>query len=446
MNSLIENLEYNSSDYYTKYNLIGEGILDCLSEILSDDFMGCNFLIITDEKIWEHVSSYFKTFMGKEKIVSIEMFPSDPAPYADLESIEKVASSILSFNSIPIAVGSGTINDIVKRAAYICNTKYICIPTAPSVDGFSSSGAAITVNGFKTTLECFPPYYIIADSNIIAYAPIELISAGYGDLVAKLTGGADWIIADVLAIEKIDNTVWLLSQNAARRLFYQSDKIKNRNHDIIIELYKGLIDTGLAIQLYKDSRPASGTEHLISHALEMMTYLNHEQVFHGYKVALGTVIVSAMMNEIFKENGDFFSDIVSGRLMNKDLLKYRLSIADAAPLAPAIRNQIQSISKSKTPDQHKLEKRIENIAANWALLCRKIDKHLPPYKEILNTLLTAGCPTKAKDLNLKFDDVYSAIHIASLIRNRYTILDMASELGILDSVIETILSHKYDII
>jgi len=447
MNSSIEYSEYNSGNFYTKYNLIGKGILDSLSEILSRDFGSCSFLIITDEKIWSHVVHRFTGFMEDSSTVSIEIFPGEPIPYADSESVDKVVSIISSCNSIPIAVGSGTINDIVKRAAYLCNKKYICIPTAPSVDGFSSAGAAITVDSFKTTLECLPPYYIVADNNIIANAPFELISAGYGDLIAKLTGGADWIIADALAIEKIDNTAWSLSQNAARRLFYRSEEIRSRNPDAIMELYKGLIDTGLAIQLYKNSRPASGTEHLFSHTWEMITHLNNERtLFHGLQIALGTVIAAAMMNEIFNENGNFAGDIRSGRLINKDLLKYRLSIADSAPLASGSRGQILNTAISKTPDQKTLGKRIENIAANWALLCRRISNHLPPFREILSALETAGCPTKLRHLNMKVEDIYTAVRIASLIRNRYTVLDLASELGILDSVIEAILSCKYDII
>jgi len=447
MNSSIEYLEYDSSNFYTKYNLVGKGILDRLSEILSHDFESSSFLIITDEKIWSHVSHYFTAFIENSNTVSIEMFPGVPMAYADSESVEKVASVISSCNSIPIAVGSGTINDIVKRAAYLSSKKYICIPTAPSVDGFSSTGAAITVDGFKTTLECLPPYYIVADKNIIENAPSELISAGYGDLIGKLTAGADWIIADLLSIEKIDNIAWSLSQNAARRLFYQSEEIRSRNPNAIVELYKGLIDSGLSIQLYKNSRPASGTEHLISHTWEMIIHNNNDRIiFHGLQIALGTLISAAMMNEIFSENSTFAEDIKNGRLINKDLLKYRLSIVDSIPLAAAARKRILDTATSKTPNQRILEKRIENIVVNWELLSHRIRNHLPPFREILSALHTVGCPTKLSHLNMKAEDIYMAIRIASLIRNRYTMLDLVSELGILDLVIEAILSYKYDII
>ncbi len=430
--------------FIQKYNLIGKGILDRLSEILSHDFDISSFLIITDERIWSHVSHYFTAFMENNNTVSIEMFPSEPMAYADSESVEKLASIISSCNSIPIAVGSGTINDIVKRAAYLSNKKYICIPTAPSVDGFSSTGAAITVDGFKTTLECLPPYYIVADKNIIENAPYELISAGYGDLIGKLTAGADWIIADLLSIEKIDNIAWSLSQNAARRLFYRSNEIRSRNPDAIVELYKGLIDSGLSIQLYKNSRPASGTEHLLSHTWEMIIHNNNDRIiFHGLQIAFGTLISAAMMNEIFSENSTFAEDIKNGRLINKDLLKYSLSIVDSIPLAAAARKRIMDTATGKTPDQKILEKRVENIAINWALLSQKIRNQLPPFREILSALDTVGCPTKLIHLNMKSEDIYMAIRIASLIRNRYTMPDFVSELGILDLVIEALLSYNY---
>jgi len=447
MNSSIEYIEYDSSSFYTKYNLIGKGILDNLSDILFQDFEGNRFLIITDEKIWSNVSHYFEAFTKKNNKVSIEILSSKPAVYADSESVDKVASIISSCKSIPIAVGSGTINDIVKRAAYISNKKYICIPTAPSVDGFSSTGAAITVDGFKTTLECLPPYYIIADKDIIENAPPELISAGFGDIIGKLTAGADWIIADLLAIENINNIAWSLSQDAARRLFYKSNEIKNRNSDAITELYKGLIDSGLSIQLYKNSRPASGTEHLLSHVWEMIIHNNNgRMIFHGLQVAFGTLISAAMMNEIFSKSSTFAEDIKNGRLINKDLLKYRLSIVDSMPLASAARKQIIDTAINKTIDQKILRNRIENIALNWELLAQKISNQLPPFGEILSAFNTVGCPTKISHINMKADDIRMAIRIASLIRNRYTMLDLVSELGILDLVIETIFSYKYDII
>ena len=102
----------------------------------------------------------------------------------------------------PVAVGAGTINDLVKRASVEAKTPgYLCVATAPSVDGYTSYGAALTVNGVKKTVPCPAPTAILADNRVIGSAPLPMIAAGYADLAAKIVAGADWHIAATLGIK-----------------------------------------------------------------------------------------------------------------------------------------------------------------------------------------------------------------------------------------------------
>lgn len=105
---------------------------------------------------------------------------------------------------VPVALCSGSLNDIVKRAAGELGRGYLCVATAASMDGYASFGASITKDGFKQTLECPAPTAIIADLELMATAPERLTATGFGDLIEKVPAGADWIICDELGIEAID--------------------------------------------------------------------------------------------------------------------------------------------------------------------------------------------------------------------------------------------------
>src|SRR4029077_17844815 len=106
-------------------------------------------------------------------------------------------------DAIPIAVGSGTINDLTKLAAHHAGRSYLCVATAASMDGYTAFGASITYQGSKQTFDCPAPAAVIADLDIICAAPGDMNAWGYADLLAKVTAGADWLLADALGIEPI---------------------------------------------------------------------------------------------------------------------------------------------------------------------------------------------------------------------------------------------------
>ena len=108
---------------------------------------------------------------------------------------------------VPIAVGAGVINDLVKYAAYRKGLPFMSVATAASMDGYASGGAPLSKNGFKHTIACVPPRVIVADSHILATAPAPMAGWGYGDLAGKIPAGADWIIADALRVEAMDHDV-----------------------------------------------------------------------------------------------------------------------------------------------------------------------------------------------------------------------------------------------
>ena len=121
-----------------------------------------------------------------------------------------------SHDAIPVAVGSGTINDLVKLAAHRSGRPYLCAATAASMDGYTAFGASITHEGAKQTFHCPAPRAVIADIAVMKGAPSDMSASGYADLLAKVTAGADWLLADALGVEALDETAWQLVQGGLR--------------------------------------------------------------------------------------------------------------------------------------------------------------------------------------------------------------------------------------
>lgn len=429
----------------TIINIYESGALNRLHAILEPIFGHGPYLIITDETIWKAIGTRLANFFEHEPKITLHILPSPPPPYASNALLARISTLLATEHAVPIAVGSGTINDLVKRASFENNIRYVCIPTAPSVDGFTSFGAAITVEGFKTTLECPPPLCVIADEDIIVNAPPQLIASGYGDIMAKLLGGADWIIADAMGIEAIDPEAWKLAQDAAVALFPQGKAIHDGSPEAIGILYKGLISTGLAIQKYKDSRPASGAEHLLSHTWEMMQHSGEKEGYsHGFKVAIGSLISSAFMSELFNKDGDLCNFIEqNGFSPRTDLLQYRLDAAELLGAKGAQKTQILSTIKEKTPSENELILRAEKAQQIWPDLSKKVMRQIPSFQDLKAAFHDASCPTEPGEIGLSLEDCKKSLKIASLIRRRYTVLDLASELGALDAAADIVFSSKY---
>lgn len=446
MNNINSMLQKGKTKPDTLLELCVTDALDRLDEVCSSHFGPGPAILITDSTIWDAIGSRFASFVRARPGTTIQILPGSPAPYASYEMVRKIAGSIRQAGSIPIAVGSGTINDIVKRASFECRVPYLCVPTAPSVDGFAAYGAAITVDGFKTTLECPAPRCILADEDILIEAPMPLISAGFGDLMAKLTGGADWIVADIIGVEPIDTIAWDMVQPRAAAMLDKGSAVSKRDRSAVIALYGGLTASGLAMQRYRDSRPASGMEHLLSHTWEMGgfgTEVTH--ISHGFKVALGTLIAAAFSEVLF---GTASSPNQKAELANRavpriGLRKQRMDLAQSLLADSPYREKALKAIAEKTSDDEGVAAHV-GLAAEWRKeLAARIQKQLPPFSVLRKALLDAGCPVEPGWIGLSREHCLKSVAIASLIRARYTMLDLAAELGLLEKAAESVFSSLY---
>ncbi len=411
----------------TKIFILDDNALPQLPGVLNELWPGRTPWIVADGNTWRVAGEKVFNILTEAGLTPAEslILPAAPKPHPDYELACKMAEMIQE-NFVPVAVGSGVINDLVKTAAGIKNVGYCCVPTAPSVDGYTSKGSAMSVYGSKKTVSCPAPMAVVADKEVLFTAPAEMAAAGYADLAAKIVAGADWIIADILKQDPIIPATWDVVQKDLRAWLADANDL--------MAVFMGLAATGYAMQMHDDSRPASGSEHLFSHVWEMEGLLfNGEEVSHGFKVSVGTVVTLKLMQYFLDLDVEKAKELAAApqtweerEQEVNELLK--LECYGDAPAA---------FAKEKFLAPADALKRRETIYAVWTELQEKVKAQLGNQQALIDSLKNANCPIQPEEIGLGREQFIHGIFTAQLIRKRYNILELLFDTGLLKKAVET---------
>ena len=413
----------------------GEIIEKC-GEVYRRHFGDQRGFIVADENTFEaagrKAADYF--LQAGVSLDTPLIFPGSPVLPCDYRIIEELRDDIKSRAAVPIAVGSGTLNDLVKVASFEADTKYMVIATAASVDGYSAPGASIVRDGFKNSIYCRAPYVIMADTRVLRSAPSAMTAAGYGDLSSKYTAGADWIIADRLKSDPIDDICWQIVQDDLDSWLDNPDGVAQNDPACFEKLFLGLTMTGISMQKLRKSRPASGAEHLMSHIWEMRHLMvNDRPVSHGFKVSIATLAITALMERIFERTEN---QIDRNTWFDWTEKEARISAAFDEPIRSSVLTE--SRAKHVAKDQH--DRRLDLAIGEWRNMAQAVRTKLLPYAAMRERFLKAGAPVAPESIGLTREDVCETYGLAAMIRNRYTSIDLAIDTGLLEDCIEEILS------
>lgn len=205
----------------------------------------------------------------------------------EAQSIYSEATKIMGLKVI-LGVGGGKAIDVAKYVAKQLNGLVISVPTAPSHDGIASPFASLKGLDKPMSIPTKTPYAIVADIEVISKAPARLVKAGVGDILGKLVAVKDWLLAHRLKNEYYGDYAAQLALLSAKHVIRYHELIASLNPEGIRILVEALISSGVAMCIAGSSRPASGSEHLFSHALELLV---PEKLLHGEKVAFGTILM-----------------------------------------------------------------------------------------------------------------------------------------------------------
>jgi len=348
-------------------------------------------------------------------------------PHADDETVEHVRHA-LSPCSGALAIGSGTVNDLVKRASQLNNTPYIVMGTAASMNGYASGIAAILSNGLKTTVPARPPRAIILDTHILANAPARLTQAGLGDLISKPVSDSDWWLADQIEGSGYSGLPSQIVDQAVSKAIDSARGLAQGDPAAHGALGEALILSGVAMVVAGSSSPASGGEHLISHLWDMENISQGKETrLHGAQVGVATCISAALYHTILATKSPQFCQ---AQPWSEVELRIR---SEHGPLATAILDQ----AKRK---HARAAERIQTLRDRWPSIRDGLAaREIPKPDAIRRALSLAGAPNTLAGLGETRENAQRVFRLARDIRDRITVLDLGFELGILPGAIDDVL-------
>ena len=233
------------------------------------------------------------------KIEACVTFPGAPLLVPNEAAVEKIKSQVSEKTDLIIGVGSGVINDLSKYVSFEFKLPYFIVATAPSMDGYASKGAAMIFDGMKVTTNAAVPRAIIADTEVLKNAPLEMLKAGYGDIIGKFSCLNDWRLGALINGEPLCNYIYNLTYKTAESVSKMGRAILSRDEESIASLMRSLVIVGIAMAYMGNSRPASGSEHHLSHFFEIVGLLRGEPYFcHGTDVAYSAFITAKLREKL----------------------------------------------------------------------------------------------------------------------------------------------------
>ena len=431
MSSALENALHHATD--TKLVVLESGGIRRTAKAAGELFGARQAIIVADANTFGVAGPAVAASFSDSKHVMGAPLVLENEIHAEYSYVERIEAHLRAHDAVPIAVGSGVINDLVKLAAHRVGRPYLCVATAASMDGYTAFGASITHQGDKRTFSCPAPAGVIADLNVICAAPPELNAAGYADLMAKVTAGADWIVADVLGVEPIDQRVWDMVQAPLATALENPAGIKTGDRTAITLLMEGLLLSGFAMQAHKTSRPASGAEHQFSHLWDME---DATDASHGFKVGVATVAVARFYEALLAQPLEVLdASAAAQRWPETDQVKQ--TIARRFDI-PAIKAKALEETLAKQVDRAAVARELAALKETLPTLRDRVGKQLPGADRIARMLAAAGAPTRCEEIGIPVQRLRSSFLKAYHIRRRFTVLDLAARAGLLEQLTQAV--------
>ena len=390
---------------------IGSGLVANVGEILKENNFSRNLLLVADKNTLKASEGIEKSLEG----FNVEYKLYDNIRVAEMFHVEEIEALISGRDISVLSVGSGSVNDPCRLACARQN-KLLCIfATAPSMDGFASYSSPIVDNYFKASYDAKSPEVIIADTKILAAAPAYLKSSGFGDMIAKYIGICDWEISNILSGEYYCERISEYVRKTVDELLLMADTVTVNNENTAGAIFEQLLKTGIFMSFTKNSRPASGSEHIIAHLMECLE-LPHGVIpnFHGEDVGVATL----KMLKLYKEMAKL--DKITARRENVDWEDVYKVYGDMA----------EDVRKLNTPSTVTDAIEPSDLENKWDKI-REIINKLPDYERVYDAMKRAGCKTTLEEIEKSKEFYNTCVKYSPYMRRRITLLrlkDMICEM------------------
>lgn len=382
--------------------------------LLDTAFPSENLALVADSQTFSALGERVMQALPSSRVTLVLLGENPLASEQQVEQIRAQSADAQAF----IAVGSGTINDLCKRAAFLDNKPYAVFPTAPSMNGYVSATASLKSlpdadgNTHKESFSAAPPVYLFADLEVLAASPLRLIRSGLGDSLCRSTAQADWLLSHLMLGTTYDRRPFALLAPLEMPLVKHSAKLVQRDIKAIEILMRTLVASGQGMTLAGGSYPASQGEHMIAHAYE--TLADHATTstfpYHGELIAVTTLEMARLQEQLLSsefevEIGNAFAEYAIQKAFPQQLSHYRTLYAHKRELIEAARAE---------------------GATRWSM-AREAISNVTLYSSALSECMeAAGLATTVNALQLDESAFQTARTLARYTRERFTFLDLES--------------------
>lgn len=383
---------------------IGSGLVHQVGQILKENNFPRQILLVADRNTLKAADGILESLQD----FTVEQHIYDDLRVADMIHVEELEEKIKGREVAILSVGTGSVNDPCRLAAARQNKPLCIFASAPSMDGFASYSSPLVEKGFKASYPAKSPEVIIGDTKILANAPGELKSAGFGDMVSKYVALIDWQVSTLITGEYYCEKVAGLTRQAIDELMEMADKVTQNDEETAGKIFEALLKTGIGMSYTQNSRPASGAEHIISHVIEC-TELQDGIIpnYHGDDVGVCTLETLKYYNELAQR------EQIDTQYENVD---WDAIYGFYGPMAEDVRklNEPENIIDLVDP---------EKLKANWGEIVRII-RSVPSYEECKSAMEKAGCKITVADIGKGEKFFRDCMYYSPFMRKRMTLLRM----------------------
>jgi glycerol-1-phosphate dehydrogenase [NAD(P)+] len=368
--------------------------------------------------------------LGGLSFISL-VLPGVPRVGADETSIARVLQALNGAPAVLVAVGSGTITDIVRFVAFQTRLPFLSVPTASSVDAFTSYTAAITIAGVKYSFPTKIAAGVYIHLPTLCAAPAQMTAAGFGDMIAKYTGLADWRLAHLLVDDMYDAQTALKADYALRQVACQADAVLAAAPEGIAALVDSLLVSGHCMVAVKSSRPAAGAEHSLAHFWEV----RHQQEglpesLHGEKTGVAAVIIAKLYEALRRlSREEAARRLERFALPDLELERQRIRAAYGAAANDLIAAKTSFLGSLR----QKTRFVIERLITRWEEV-QSVAETVPSTAEIISMLSKAGSKYDPAQIHVSAEEVALALDNAMYVRDRFTILELNRMLNLTQDI------------
>lgn len=378
------------------------------------DFSG-KLAVVCDDNTHDAMGGRVAKALGDAGVIVLK------APHADMGEVAALTEKASSYDHL-IAVGSGTVNDLCKYVTAQDGRRYCVFATAPSMDGYASTTASMTLpSGLKTSVPAHAASGVFIDVDVNAKAPAALRGAGFGDSVCRSVCQIDWWMSHRLLGSSYTQTPYTIAAEDEAQIMECAAAIGRGEHNAVGYLQRALLLSGLGVGFTGVSNHGSMGEHQISHYIDCFAGDKHPGTFHGQQVGFATMTMARLQHQM---------------LASETPPKLRPTQVDEADMArrmgPQIGAQCAQEYRKKATDADSVARLNERLEEIWPDLRAECAAFAVAPDTLQTALSASGCPVTAQEAGLDTAFYREAIRHGHEMRNRYSFADLACDSGILD--------------